>query len=407
MDSVHGGPAGQSWTAHALVFGLAFLVRLVYQAEVVGFHEPPRDDAALYDSIASSLLQVGDYVDTEGFRSRRAPAFTFLLTGVYAVGGHSWAAARVVQAVFGAATCSMLLLLGSSFLSPMTGRMAALACALFPYAIFWTGTLLTEPLCTLLVVASTWALVRVGVEDNLRWAVAWSALGALSTLTRPNMILGFILGMAWIICRAGRRSGRPVVVSAVVFFLVLLPWTVRNYAVHGRFVPVTTMGGVVLWQGNNPIVAATREMRGRSLSGELTRADPDSRLSEVEQDRKFFRRALGFMRQRAADMPGLVAWKIFRLWNPFPELESAWQRWIATLSLLPVLGLFGIGLVAAWRNRDIRILPLLVPVLVVTLTGAIYWADARIRAPADPLVLLVASYGVASMLGRSTPSRGA
>jgi hypothetical protein len=185
--------------------------------------------------------------------------------------------------------------------------------------------------------------------------------------------------------------------AIATFVLVLLPWTLRNYAVHGRFVFITTMGGVVLWEGNNPVVASTPELRGRSLPGELTREDPASALAEAESDRRFFYKALRFMRERPADMPHLVAWKFVRMWNPFPDLEKTWQRWVATLTLLPVFGLFGAGLAMAWRNRERRVLPLLIPVLAVTLTGAVYWADARIRAPADPLILLVAAYGVDSL----------
>jgi len=33
-------------------------------------------------------------------------------------------------------------------------------------------------------------------------------------------------------------------------------------------------------------------------------------------------------------------------------------------------------------------------VLAVTMTAIIYWGDARIRAPADPEVILFATYGI-------------
>ena len=68
-------------------------------------------------------------------------------------------------------------------------------------------------------------------------------------------------------------------------------------------------------------------------------------VPEAEQDRLFFQRALGFMRENLGAIPGLVVWK------------------------------------------DRLIVPLLIPV------AAIYWGDGRIRAPADPVILLVASYG--------------
>lgn len=395
--------AGTPWGAHLLVFGLALLARLVFQLEVAGFHTPPRDDAELYDSIAVSLAHGGEYVDGEGYRSRRAPAFPFMLTGVYAFAGHNWPAARVVQAILGASACSILLWLGSASFSASTGLLAALACAFLPHTIFWSGFLTSEPLCALLTVASIGALVN-SQGGGLRWTVAWSALAALTALTRPNMGLVFLLGLVWMLAHGGRRAMQRALAAIATFVLILLPWTLRNYTVHGRFVFITTMGGVVLWEGNNPVVASTPELRGRSLPGDLTRADPVSALAEAESDRQFLYKALRFMRERTADMPQLVAWKFARMWNPFPDLEKTWQRWIATLTLLPVFGFFGAGLAITWRNRDRRVLPLLIPVAAVTMTGLVYWADGRIRAPADPLILLVASHGVGSLCDRLRPA---
>jgi 4-amino-4-deoxy-L-arabinose transferase-like glycosyltransferase len=164
------------------IFGVALLARLVYQTGVVGLSAPPRDDAALYDSIATSLASGGPYVDADGYRSRRAPAYTFLLAGVYAAAGHSWPAARWVQALLGALTCTVLLSLGVSWLGPRVGATAALACAVFPYSIFWTGILVTEPLCALLTTASTWMLTRTGREAGQ--TAVWSLLCGLTTLTR-------------------------------------------------------------------------------------------------------------------------------------------------------------------------------------------------------------------------------
>jgi dolichyl-phosphate-mannose-protein mannosyltransferase len=394
---------GSRWRMHVMVFCVALVSRLAFQAGLVGLGTAPRDDAALYDSIAVSVSHGGPYVDSEGYRSRRAPGFTLLLAGLYALTGHSWPAARLLQALLGAATCSLLLSVGNASLGEPVGRVAALACAVFPYTVYWSGYLLTETLCALLVTASTWSVLRAGSAP--RSTAAWAFLCALAALTRPNLGLLFVLGLLWILGRS-RRRWVTAAVAVAVFALALLPWMVRNYVVHGRFVPVTSMGGVVLWEGNNPVVVATPALRGRALTADLETSDPDFRLPELEQDRVLGRRALRFIRDHILDMPGLVASKLIRLWNPFSELESVWQRWLAFLALAPVLVLFGAGLATAAVRRERLIWPLLLPILAVTLSAAIYWADARMRAPADPMILLIASYGLTTLFDRSRRSGG-
>jgi hypothetical protein len=385
-----------------LVFGLALVTRLAFQIGVVGMNAPPHDDAALYDSVAQSVSQGGPYVDSEGYRSRRPPGFPLLLAGLYSITGHDWRAARALQAVIGALTCVLVLVLGSSWFGIRTGLPAALACAVFPYTVYWSAHLLTEPLAALLTTASTLALTRAGADH--RATAAWAITCALAALTRPNLGLLFVLGLVWVLWRSGRRAA-TLLIACGVFCLVLLPWMVRGYVVHHQLVPITSAGGVVLWFGNNPIVMATPALRGRALTGEYWRDDPALALPEMEQSRVFGLRAMQFIREHARDMPALVLAKLARLWNPFPTLESAWSSRLASLTWIPILVCFVAGVVRAWIHRDPRIWPPLVPVLAVTITAAVYCADARFRAPADPAIVLVASYGFMGWLeGRRAPA---
>src|SRR5262245_3245929 len=155
-----GGRGRASLRAHTTLFALAFATRLIFLVGQVGLSTPPHDDAILYDSIAARLAQGGPYIDAEGYRSRRAPAFPFLLAGVYFAVGHSWPAARMAQAIVSALTGNVLLELGASLFGTRVGLTAGLAFAVFPYTVFWSGILTTEPLCALLATAATLALIR-------------------------------------------------------------------------------------------------------------------------------------------------------------------------------------------------------------------------------------------------------
>lgn len=392
------GP-GHLRRAHGAVFFLAFLARLAFQGLAVGFESAPRDDAGQYDSIAWSLAQGGPYVADDGYRSHRAPGYTYLLAGTYAIAGHSWTAGRVAQALTGALTCSLLLALGAATVGPSIGLIAALTYAVFPYAIFFCGFLLTEPLCALLAVAATYALWRA--RSGLAWGAIWGLLCALAALTRPPMALLFALGVLVLVWRGETWFRTPkLVLATAVFCLTLLPWTVRNYSVHHRLVPITTMGGWVLWEGNNPAAVADPDLRGRAIHPSPAEDGAPAGLPETEQDAYYFKAALHFMRTHASDMPGLMGRKLARVFNLFPQLESRALRWVARLTLLPVLVCAVAGVVVAIARRDAWLVMLLVPVAAVTVTGVVYWADARIRAPADPCIMLLAAYGCAAMGSR-------
>jgi 4-amino-4-deoxy-L-arabinose transferase-like glycosyltransferase len=377
-----------AWTILTLAL-LAFVVRIGFQI-VSGIDAPPRDDAVQYDSIGWSLAQGGAFATSDGLRSTRAPTYPVVLAATYALVGHSWAAARVVQALIGAATCAGLMILGSRLYDGATGALAGLVYALFPYAIFWSSTILSEPICAFLCLVATWLLVR-SRDGDWRWAMAWCVACGLATLTRPNAALLFALGLVWLIAHRPRRL-RFAVCATFCFLLVLAPWTVRNYLVHHRLVFVTTMGGRVLWEGNNPYVAADPGLRGRSANApDLPEAAQVAGLDEASADAAYFRMGLAWMRQHPRDSVELMGIKALRLWNLSPNLENPTHRLIASASMAAVLLCFVAGLLAAAWQRDARLVPLLLPLVMVTVTGVVYWADARIRAPADPEIILVAA----------------
>ena len=52
-------------------------------------------------------------------------------------------------------------------------------------------------------------------------------------------------------------SIRNLVIAALFTTLIIAPWTIRNYAVLGGFVPVKSQFGFTLWVGNNPYATGT------------------------------------------------------------------------------------------------------------------------------------------------------
>ena len=94
--------------------------------------------------------------------------------------------------------------------------------------------------------------------DERRSPAAWLLPGflfGLTALIRPEYLA---VGAAFAVLalirewrRGGWRSGALVTAALLLAFLVpVLPWTVRNYVVLDRFVPLSTGGGKALYVGS-------------------------------------------------------------------------------------------------------------------------------------------------------------
>lgn len=81
-----------------------------------------------------------------------------------------------------------------------------------------------------------------------RWrtAAAWGLFGGVSTLVSP--VLGLVWGVLSVATAGRSRAWAPLAVAVFVAALALAPWTVRNWLVFGRLIPVKSNLAYELYQ---------------------------------------------------------------------------------------------------------------------------------------------------------------
>jgi hypothetical protein len=90
------------------------------------------------------------------------------------------------------------------------------------------------------------------ISSWIGFGVLWGVIG----LSNPSM-LSFLpfagCWLAWQLHKRGKRFLLPAVAGAVLFWMTMLPWLVRNYMVFHKPVFVRDNVGVELRCGNNPL----------------------------------------------------------------------------------------------------------------------------------------------------------
>ena len=151
-------------------------------------------------------------------------------------------------------------------------------------------------------------------------------------------------------------------IAGVVAFVVLSPWTIRNYRVHDAFVLVRTGIGTNLWLGNNPEATGTDWFLVEDGEGDVRRVsgryamppelyDYLATLSEVEQERHLTRVALGWIRDHPREAAALWLLKFYYFWwfsdlndiAPVPALrEIAWGAVLVFFALGTIQAVGGV-----------------------------------------------------------------
>ena len=251
----------RAWFIGIIVLGV--LMRIGW---VLVFPPVQLSDASSYLRAAKDLLEKGIYFfPGEGFmlRSYRPPGYPFFLAAfIMFVGQHWWTPAFTNICFY------ILLSVAVGHLSKqLAGEKAALLAnlliAFWPSGIAITGLAFTEPLSMLLLMAGLCSFAMSG-HNGWHASVLAGVLTGLAALVRPTF-LG--LPLAWVTCRAMDKEQRwfklqHTALAVLVMALLILPWTVRNYMVLGAFIPISTNGGEMFYDANNPLATGGYIERG-------------------------------------------------------------------------------------------------------------------------------------------------
>lgn len=329
---------------------------------------PPRDDAIDYELLARNLAAGHGFTlrppEPSVFRPPLAPAF---LAAVYLLVGPKFLAARLAQAALSAAAIPLTYALARAFAPRRGALLAAALVALSPALAAHASLFQTETLFSVLTVAAVLALLRGYAAAATRshsgrawaWAVVSGAVLGLANLARPTLLaLPLLLPLAWALLDARRRRGVALgCVAALSAIVVIAPWTLRNYAVSGAFVPVALNRlGMTVWAGSYaPWRNQWRSDADRPAY--LQQVDVDT----VEGDRIMLREALENIRRQPDAY--LAQWPLRLLtlvrtdtsYWPFGELSGPGRWWKVSLKAalhgthLLALGLGLLGAVRCWR----------------------------------------------------------
>jgi len=322
------------------------------------------------------------------------PLYPYFIAAPYALFG-SLEAVKWAQILVSALLVPAVGRVGGLFLGERAGLGAAAICAFYPDFIWFSVHFWSE---TLFLTLLWWAFERLLAADAGRSSAAALAAGVLwglAILTRETGLYFTPLAALWLSWRPAAEAGRTRAAAYLLAVaLVVLPWTHRNWALFGAFVPVSTAGGLNLYQGNAPLGRQEVYDRYEAVHGRVEQY----RWARSMGIRAILdRQPLWIFEKLASEMP--------RFWEAdslalvhikrgaygdvrAPVAVAAWA--VTVLPYLALLGLFVAGLAALeWERRAVLVLGFLI---VYNLLHVATHGFARYRMPIVPIVFVVAAH---------------
>jgi 4-amino-4-deoxy-L-arabinose transferase-like glycosyltransferase len=263
---------------------------------------------------------------------------------------------------------------------------------------------------TLTVVSVVWALyLGFRYRRGPTWwrGVLLGVACGLAALSRAEMILLVPFLAVPVVLLAGedwRTRGRRAAATLVAAGVVVGPWVVFNYTRFEDPTFLSTNDGQTLLGANCDGV-----YYGKNTGLWLLGCLPDVPGDRSQVSTEYKDRAFEYIREHADRAPTVVAIRVGRLWGVYRPDDMVWynegegrERWVTRVGywfFYPLVVLAVAGAVVLRRSWD-RLWPLLLPVVLVTVVGALSYGQARFRAPAEPSIVVLAAVTVDAVVRR-------
>lgn len=295
-----------------------------------------------------------------------------------------------------------------TLLGPLTASLAAWLWVILPFA-WWTPIqdIWDTALTGFLLTSILWGTFAIRESARPTHWFGYGFLWALATLVNPAVlsVLPFFVIWIWSVwaVRSPRLSMRLPSAALLTCALLLLPWTVRNHHVLGRWIPLRSNFGLELWLGNNPDPGdvnsfALHPLWNHSEAAEFQRMGEIAYVSDKEHE------ALEYVRSHPASTLRSVLGRVWFYWFAVTDRPDAhWSTSPAYVKILFVANLFmillsGMAAIIAFRKSEAGAFPYLIVLTVFPLPYYLTHTLVRYRFPIEPVLSILSVYGLLWML---------
>ena len=250
-----------------------------------------------------------------------------------------------------------------------------------------------------------WATLAVRSQRRLLVWAAYGALWAIGALINASILSLAPFFFGWLLWALRKQAApwlKPLLVAGLVFVLGVAPWSLRNYLVFGKFIPIRSNMGLVLWLGNHP--GGHGFDPTLSPFGNPQQALLYQQMGEIKYMSAKKHEAVEFMKSHPSQTLSMALSNVWTFWIDVTDRQA--NPWYGGSRYLSVdfmanaaVILFGlVGMLLALRSHNFYAVLYVVVLVIFPLVYYLTRPALRFRFAIEPLLAILAAYGAVCVL---------
>jgi 4-amino-4-deoxy-L-arabinose transferase-like glycosyltransferase len=353
-------------------------------------------DPDKYGDLAGNIFNGNGYKysGTDKPTIDRGPIYPYLISFLYRIIGKSdYRIVQIFQALLFGITGIILYQTVNILAGKRRALISQIIFCLHPMFIWYTSRIWIETTHTFLIMLTAWTLIKINQKMDLRFVFLLGITLGVTILTKSVMVLFPLLLMPLFYLRWGKASvTKYSLLTIIVSYLIVAPWTIRNYVVTKRFVPVHSSLGTNFILGdalaenwlNSPLSNMSSWSLGNSKALEVLK-NSNTTPQDADGDKKL----ITYVIEHNSSRPTFLLWRTLVNSITFWYLsESAHKSILLVCLQFPLLILFLLNLKGVWKEKSSLIL-ITGLILYYFAVHSVIIGWARYSVPIIPLLLIV------------------
>lgn len=395
---------------------IAFLIRLLFIVETTGspFVENLFSDSEIYTNYAEEIVDSGNWIGDEAFFM--APVYPYSIAVVKLIFGDSTLVLRFLQVIISSLTLIFIYLSAKNYFNRNTALLALIISGFFSSYIFYAGIIFSETFQVFTIAVLIYLFSLRDKQSQIKYWLLTGFVFGIAVLLRGNILL--FLPVIFIYLLVDSKLSKRITLSRVkvisIFvlgtFAAIIPVTLRNLAVSGEFVLLTTNGGINFYIGNNQDAIGVfvtpdefnfaQDMSGKEYAERITGAE----LSASEASTFWYNKTLDEITDNPIKFVELIGRKFLLFFDaqPFPQSSildmDFYRRHYSNVLKLPLIEysvislLFIMGIIIYIKQKQIDYLLLLFTIVYILAT-ILFFVNGRFRLGITPVMIIFSSFG--------------
>lgn len=310
-----------------------------------------RGDSAKYIALASNITAKHIYsYENDEPDVYFPPGYPFFVSAIYKSFGINNTAVRVVQAVLSALVILFVYYLATEIFNFKVGILSAIITCVYPGFIGYSGLILPQLLVMFLIMLFFFLILRFTL--NIKLILVLGLIAGYATLTRAELFLFWpilFLIMA-VINKSNKKVIKATMVILIIMSFIVSLWTIRNYMVFGKLMPISIHYGDnfwvstwkeewLEWQDKEPFISIVKD------------------LKPTEAAEVFFKAGINNIKEHPYIYLVMCTKRLYRFWltghsNIFYPMKDSFQSYLHKKDYL----IFSIKLIMLFFNVSIILL---------------------------------------------------